>query len=55
MKNQLVQRLKKVFEVETDGELAQKLGIAKRQVKRWHKNGFHPSTEKILNKLLDLI
>ena len=63
MINPLIERIKKNLDIESDEELIEKLEeiskwkvkIAKRQMKRWHDKGFHPSTELLITLLLEEI
>ncbi len=49
----LIDRVMKKLDIKTDEELAEKIGVAKRQVDRWRETGFRPSTEVIIKLLLE--
>ena len=51
--NTVIYRLKNIFKCQEDQELALKISVAKSQISRLRKNGFHKSTETIIKLLLD--
>lgn len=55
MEIDIIDELKRIFQIKSDYALAKSLEIDKRQIYRWRKNGFSSSTEKILVKMVNVI
>lgn len=55
MDNKMITKIKKTLGIKTNRELAILLCIHESQITRWSKDGFHKSTEALLNLLLGLL
>ena len=51
----MIKKIKKALGLKTNQELAGLLGVHKTQITRWNKDGFHKSTETLINLLLERI
>lgn len=48
----MIEEIKKALDCKTDAELARKVQVDRNTVFRWKRDGFHPSTERLIKLLL---
>ncbi len=53
MEIDIIDELKRIFQIKSDYALAKSLEIERSQVNRWRKNGFSGSTSKLLVKIIN--